>query len=35
LRARTELVRAIDGGQGDVIEVRKVVGGYGAVSATR
>ena len=26
LRARTELVRAIDGGQGDVIEVRRVVG---------
>jgi len=46
LRTRTDLVRVIDAGQGDVIEVRKVVGDagrvragggspYGAVSATR
>jgi len=35
LRTRTDLARVIDGGQGDVIEVRRLLGGYGAVSATR
>ena len=35
LRTRTDLVRVIDAGQGDVIQVRRLLGGYGAVSATR
>ena len=35
LRTRTDLVRVIDAGQAEVIEVRRLLGGYGAVSATR
>jgi hypothetical protein len=35
LRTRTDLVQVIDGGQAGVIEVRRLLGGYGAVSATR